>query len=533
MAGPPGPAPGTSSSSSSLPSRRRRRPPPRLGRRRGGDDQQPPHPPKASSEALPCAASPPARCRGGDHQPPHPPEAALEALRGAASPPARRRGGDLHPSHPPEAASEALRGAASPPERRRGGDRQPSHPTEAASEAPSGSASPPARRRGGDQQPPPAVAVAVTSEGGVGPRRSFRISLRHRVRVVPWVKPPVARKPKDPAKPPRPSIEALAAEWAKEKAASGAPEEECVLPFLQKDAPKKVECLVCSKSILPDDKMCCSVRDCDAKLHKACSEKGDGCCPRHDAGPTDGIEEAFRRLPLPHTFQEFNIDPIKKEELDNGTEPPPYVHMKRNLYLVKNKCDDDSIEGGCTNCLPDFTCKLSCSCRSLLVSCSRACHCSDECTNKPFRRQKKIEIVKTQYCGWGSRALEAIEKDDFVIEFVGEVIDDETCEERLEDMRRRGDKNFYMCKVKKDFVIDATFKGNDCRFFNHSCEPNCQLQKWQVNGKTRLGVFASKAIEVGEPLTYDYRFEQHYGPEIECFCGAQNCQGNMSVSGKD
>nr|XP_025875648.1 histone-lysine N-methyltransferase, H3 lysine-36 specific isoform X4 [Oryza sativa Japonica Group] len=482
MAGPPGPAPGTSSSSSSLPSRRRRRPPPRLGRRRGGDDQQPPHPPKASSEALPCAASPPARCRGGDHQPPHPPEAALEALRGAASPPARRRGGDLHPSHPPEAASEALRGAASPPERRRGGDRQPSHPTEAASEAPSGSASPPARRRGGDQQPPPAVAVAVTSEGGVGPRRSFRISLRHRVRVVPWVKPPVARKPKDPAKPPRPSIEALAAEWAKEKAASGAPEEECVLPFLQKDAPKK---------------------------------------------------EAFRRLPLPHTFQEFNIDPIKKEELDNGTEPPPYVHMKRNLYLVKNKCDDDSIEGGCTNCLPDFTCKLSCSCRSLLVSCSRACHCSDECTNKPFRRQKKIEIVKTQYCGWGSRALEAIEKDDFVIEFVGEVIDDETCEERLEDMRRRGDKNFYMCKVKKDFVIDATFKGNDCRFFNHSCEPNCQLQKWQVNGKTRLGVFASKAIEVGEPLTYDYRFEQHYGPEIECFCGAQNCQGNMSVSGKD
>lgn len=212
MAGPPGPAPGTSSSSSSLPSRRRRRPPPHLGRRRGGDDQQPPHPPKASSEALPCGASPPARRRGGDHQPPHPPEAALEALRGAAS----------------------------PPERRRGGDRQPSHPTEAASEAPSGSASPPARRRGGDQQPPPAVAVAVTSEGGVGPRRSFRISLRHRVRVVPWVKPPVARKPKDPAKPPRPSIEALAAEWAKEKAASGAPEEECVLPFLQKDAPKKV-----------------------------------------------------------------------------------------------------------------------------------------------------------------------------------------------------------------------------------------------------------------------------------------------------
>ncbi|EEC83648.1 hypothetical protein OsI_29393 [Oryza sativa Indica Group] len=451
MAGPPGPAPGTSSSSSSLPSRRRRRPPPRLGRRRGGDDQQPPHPPKASSEALPCAASPPARRRGGDHQPPHPPEAALEALRGAGSPPARRRGGDLHPSHPPEAASEALRGADSPPERRRVGDRQPSHPTEAASEAPSGSASPPARRRGGDQQPPPAVAVAVTSEGGVGPRRSFRISLRHRVRVVPWVKPPVARKPKDPAKPPRPSIEALAAEWAKEKAASGAPEEECVLPFLQKDAPKKSY----RKNI-----------------------------------PITVGNEAFRRLPLPHTFQEFNIDPIKKEELDNGTEPPPYKIkiIPTGLYWLA--------------ALGLVTAQMS----------ALTNHFADR---KRLRSLSGI-LLQTQYCGWGSRALEAIEKDDFVIEFVGEVIDDETCEERLEDMRRRGDKNFYMCKVKKDFVIDATFKGNDCRFFNHSCEPNCQLQKWQVNGKTRLGVFASKAIEVGEPLTFDYSFRL-----LKCI--TQNC----------
>lgn len=28
----------------------------------------------------------------------------------------------------------------------------------------------------------------------------------------------------------------------------------------------------------------------------------------------------------------------------------------------------------------------------------------------------------------------------------------------------------------------------------------------QVEGETRVGVFASKSIEVGEPLTYDYRY---------------------------
>uniref|UniRef100_K3YLW2 SET domain-containing protein n=1 Tax=Setaria italica TaxID=4555 RepID=K3YLW2_SETIT len=215
---------------------------------------------------------------------------------------------------------------------------------------------------------------------------------------------------------------------------------------------------------------------------------------------------AFQRLPLPYANKEFNIDPINKQDLGNESEPPPYVHLKRSIlyvYIVKNKCDSDAIESGCVNCDHDSTCE-SCSCRSSMVSCSQACRCSVKCSNKPFRREKRINIVKTEKCGWGATALETIEKDDFVIEFVGEVIDNAMCEDRLQDMRQRRDQNFYMCKVSKDFVIDATFRGNACRFFNHSCEPNCRLEKWQVKGKTRLGVFASQTIKVGMPLTYNY-----------------------------
>ncbi|KQJ98371.2 histone-lysine N-methyltransferase ASHR3 [Brachypodium distachyon] len=330
---------------------------------------------------------------------------------------------------------------------------------------------------------------------------------------------------------------------------------------------------------MPDERMQCSSNRCEATLHKDCSEQYDGSCPRHvcfyckrgasfhrlkhlmpactqcflqtnrmaepvdpsktmiscsiwpstseGAGLAHGIEEAFRQLPLPYTDREFNIDPIKTEELESLTKPPTYVLLKRNVYIVKHKCDGDAIEGGCTDCDPPLACKTMCSCRSVWISCSRACKCSNECTNRPFRREKRIEVVKTQHCGWGVVALESIQKGDFVIEFVGEVIDDVTCEERLEDMKRRGDQNFYMCKVNKNFVIDATFRGNACRFLNHSCEPNCQLEKWQVNGKTRLGVFASQAIEVGKPLTYSYRFKQHFGPRMECLCGAANCQGKL------
>uniref|UniRef100_A0ACD6AKB2 Uncharacterized protein n=1 Tax=Avena sativa TaxID=4498 RepID=A0ACD6AKB2_AVESA len=329
---------------------------------------------------------------------------------------------------------------------------------------------------------------------------------------------------------------------------------------------------------MPDERTQCSVHHCEVTLHKVCFEKSDGICPRHIcfyckrrttlqrrkhvmpacskcslrenrmvesvdpsntmiswsiwpstsevARPANDIKETFQRLPLPYADQEFNIDPIKKE-MESLTTPPPYVHLKHNVYFVKKKCDGDVFEAKCTNCDPPLACQIRCSCRSVFISCSQACKCSKKCCNRPFRREKQVEIVKTQHCGWGAIALEAIGKGDFVKEFVGEVVDGVTCQERLEDMKQRRDENFYMCKVSKNFVIDATFRGNDCRFLNHSCMPNCQLESWQVNGKTRLGVFALQAIKVGEPLTYNYRFEKHFGPQTECFCGAANCRGKL------
>jgi len=45
-------------------------------------------------------------------------------------------------------------------------------------------------------------------------------------------------------------------------------------------------------------------------------------------------------------------------------------------------------------------------------------------------------------------------------------------------MKHKGMKDFYMCEIQKDFTIDATFKGNASRFLNHSCNPNCVLEKW-------------------------------------------------------
>ncbi|KAF1892425.1 hypothetical protein Lal_00010890 [Lupinus albus] len=230
---------------------------------------------------------------------------------------------------------------------------------------------------------------------------------------------------------------------------------------------------------------------------------------------------AIPDLPLPYINEEFKID-LTWKDMDN-------------IYLVKKKRSDADDGEGCTNC--SSTCSDDCVCRVQCISCSKACRCSENCNNRPFRKEKKIKLVKTELCGWGVEAAETVDKGGFIIEYIGEemfsdaVIDDALCEKRLWDMKDKNVQNFYMCEIRKDFTIDATFKGNTSRFLNHSCDPNCVLEKWQVDGETRVGVFAARSIETGEPLTYDYRFVQ-FGPEVKCHCGAANCQGFLGTKKK-
>src|SRR6266487_5673004 len=59
----------------------------------------------------------------------------------------------------------------------------------------------------------------------------------------------------------------------------------------------------------------------------------------------------------------------------------------------------------------------------------------------------------------------------------------------------------------QNMIIDAT-RGSIARFVNHSCEPNCRMEKWTVAGKPRMALFAGDhGIMTGEELTYDYNFE--------------------------
>ena len=82
----------------------------------------------------------------------------------------------------------------------------------------------------------------------------------------------------------------------------------------------------------------------------------------------------------------------------------------------------------------------------------------------------------------------------FVNEYVGELVDEDTCRERIQKAHDNNITDFYFLTLDKDRIIDAGPKGNLSRFMNHCCQPNCETQKWTVNGDTRVGLFAIKQI---------------------------------------
>ncbi len=116
--------------------------------------------------------------------------------------------------------------------------------------------------------------------------------------------------------------------------------------------------------------------------------------------------------------------------------------------------------------------------------------------------------VKRGVSGLGLFAVTAFRKGERVIEYVGELIDDEEADRR---------SNRYLFEIKKDLNIDGSTRSNAARYVNHSCRPNCTDD---IVGK-RIFYRSKRRIEPGEELTIDYgqeyydRFIAPYG----CRCG--------------
>ncbi|XP_022051784.1 histone-lysine N-methyltransferase NSD3 isoform X5 [Acanthochromis polyacanthus] len=246
------------------------------------------------------------------------------------------------------------------------------------------------------------------------------------------------------------------------------------------------------------------------------------------------LEEAARR------FQELKAQRESREALEqerNSRKPPPYKFIKSNKPVGKVQMHiADLSEIPRCNCrsTDEHPCSLDSQClnRMLQYECHpQVCPSGDNCENQCFSKRlyAETEVIKTDGRGWGLRTNQALRKGDFVTEYVGEVIDSEECQQRIKRAHENHVTNFYMLTLTKDRVIDAGPKGNSARFMNHSCSPNCETQKWTVNGDVRIGLFTLCDIEAGTELTFNYNLHCVGNRRTSCHCGSDNCSGFLGV----
>jgi uncharacterized protein len=130
--------------------------------------------------------------------------------------------------------------------------------------------------------------------------------------------------------------------------------------------------------------------------------------------------------------------------------------------------------------------------------------------------------------GRGVFATRRIEKGERIIEYLGERVSHDEADRRYE-VKDENDSHTFLFIVDSKTVIDAGTEGNDARFFNHSCDPNCE----SVVQKRRVFIEAMRTIEAGEEMTYDYQiYRDHDDPDnideiFACRCGFANCRGTM------
>src|SRR5689334_19478995 len=140
-----------------------------------------------------------------------------------------------------------------------------------------------------------------------------------------------------------------------------------------------------------------------------------------------------------------------------------------------------------------------------------------------------FEIRESAIAGKGAFALEPIPAWTRLIEYTGERVSHEVADARYAEDEAAGNTHTVLFSVDDKIVIDAGVNGNDARFFNHSCAPNCQSRII----RKRVYLETIKDIKPGEELTYDYEIpNEGESPEVAllkypCHCGAPNCRGTL------
>ncbi|KRX06218.1 Zinc finger, FYVE/PHD-type [Pseudocohnilembus persalinus] len=148
-------------------------------------------------------------------------------------------------------------------------------------------------------------------------------------------------------------------------------------------------------------------------------------------------------------------------------------------------------------------------------------------SNQQQYKHLNVYVAPSQIHKYGLFTKKKFEKDEIVIEYVGEKIRNVVADSREIFYEQQGFGDCYLFRANRQFVIDATFRGNEARYLNHSCDPTCSSIILEINQDPKIIIYAKREIEIGEEITYDYHFEAET-EKLKCTCGAENCQGILN-----
>lgn len=140
-----------------------------------------------------------------------------------------------------------------------------------------------------------------------------------------------------------------------------------------------------------------------------------------------------------------------------------------------------------------------------------------------------FELRTSPIAGTGAFAIRPIRKGTRLIEYTGERISHEEADRRYDETGDHRPSHVVLFTVDRRTVVDAGVGGNEARFFNHSCDPNCESE---VEGG-HIYLDTIRNITPGEELTYDYALTRESEDDEEeerqypCRCGAPRCRGTL------
>ena len=149
--------------------------------------------------------------------------------------------------------------------------------------------------------------------------------------------------------------------------------------------------------------------------------------------------------------------------------------------------------------------------------------------------RSKIATRRSNIHGNGVFATAPIAKGERLVQYKGKLRTHAQVDKAYAGEDETG--HTFLFTLNDKYVIDANIDGNNARWINHSCDPNCESVTDEDDGgdprKDRVFIEAMRAIKPGEELTYNYGIvlaEPHTAKLKKlwaCRCGSRKCTGTM------